>query len=79
MYYWHNFIFCDWYIEIVKSRLYNKENTDEKTVESRITAQKVLNKVLGDILKLLHPIMHSSCIICYIYCKYQWYKKRVYI
>ena len=49
--------FCDWYIEIVKSRLYNKENTDEKTVESRITAQKVLNKVLGDILKLLHPIM----------------------
>ena len=49
--------FCDWYIEIVKSRLYNKENTDEKAVESRITAQKVLNKVLGDILKLLHPIM----------------------
>ena len=49
--------FCDWYIEIVKSRLYNQENTDEKAVESRITAQKVLNKVLGDILKLLHPIM----------------------
>ena len=49
--------FCDWYIEIVKPRLYNKENTDEKAVESRITAQKVLNKVLGDILKLLHPIM----------------------
>ena len=49
--------FCDWYIEIVKPRLYNKENTDEKAVESRITALKVLNKVLGDILKLLHPIM----------------------
>ena len=35
--------FCDWYIEIVKSRLYNQENTDEKAVESRITAQKVSN------------------------------------
>ena len=46
--------FCDWYIEIVKTRLYNKEDENK---ESRIIAQKVLNKVLGDILKLLHPIM----------------------
>ena len=43
--------FCDWYIEIVKPRLYNKEDS------SRKTAQYVLNKVLGDSLKLLHPFM----------------------
>ena len=41
--------FCDWYIEIVKTRLYNKEESGK---ESRIVAQKVLNKVLCDILKL---------------------------
>jgi len=43
--------FCDWYIEIVKTRLYNKE------CESREVAGYVLNKVLGDSLKLLHPFM----------------------
>ena len=43
--------FCDWYIEIVKPRLYNKEN------KTRKTAQYVLNKVLSDSLKLLHPFM----------------------
>ena len=43
--------FCDWYIEIVKTRLYNKED------ETRKTAQYVLNKVLGEALKLLHPFM----------------------
>ena len=43
--------FCDWYIEIAKTRLYNKENATRKT------AQYVLNKVLGDSLKLLHPFM----------------------
>ena len=43
--------FCDWYIEIVKPRLYDKEN------ESRKVAQYVLNKVLTDSLKLLHPFM----------------------
>ena len=50
----YNFIwdeFCDWYIEIVKPRLYNKEDS------SRKVAQYVLNKVLGDSLKLLHPFM----------------------
>ena len=44
--------FCDWYIEIAKVRLYNKENK-----ESRLAAQFTLNKVLGNSLKLLHPIM----------------------
>ncbi len=43
--------FCDWYIEIVKPRLYNKE------CKTRKTAQYVLNKVLSDSLKLLHPFM----------------------
>ena len=43
--------FCDWYIEIVKTRLYDKES------ETREIAQYVLNKVLGDSLKLLHPFM----------------------
>ncbi|MCI8965826.1 MAG: valine--tRNA ligase [Clostridia bacterium] len=43
--------FCDWYIEIVKSRLYDKENT------SRHSAQYTLNKVLKSALKLLHPFM----------------------
>ena len=46
--------FCDWYIEIVKTRLYDK---DEKNIENRKTAQFVLNKVLCDSLKLLHPFM----------------------
>lgn len=43
--------FCDWYIEIVKPRLYNKEDKTRKTV------QYILNKVLSDSLKLLHPFM----------------------
>ena len=43
--------FCDWYIEMVKPRLYNKED------KTRSTAGYVLNKVLCDSLKLLHPFM----------------------
>ena len=43
--------FCDWYIEMVKPRLYNKED------KTRLAAQYTLNKVLSDSLKLLHPIM----------------------
>ena len=42
--------FCDWYLEIIKPRLYN---TDEK--ESRVVAQKVLVYVLNNTLHLLHP------------------------
>lgn len=44
--------FCDWYIELAKPRLYGKE-----TPESRYTAQHVLQFVLGNTLKLLHPFM----------------------
>ena len=43
--------FCDWYIEICKTRLYDKD------CETRLAAQYTLNKVLSDSLKLLHPIM----------------------
>lgn len=50
----YNFIwneFCDWYIEIAKSRLYS-ENEEEK-----VQVSFVLNYVFGDSLKLLHPFM----------------------
>ena len=43
--------YCDWYIEMVKSRLYGEDK------ESKETAEKVLLFVLKDILKLLHPLM----------------------
>ena len=43
--------FCDWYIEMVKPRLY-----DENSL-SRDAAVWTLNKVLESALKLLHPIM----------------------
>lgn len=44
--------FCDWYIELAKGRLYNKEDA-----ESRKVAQYVLNYVLKSTLVLLHPFM----------------------
>ena len=44
--------FCDWYIELVKETLYEKENSIEKE-----TTQYVLWYVLENILKLLHPFM----------------------
>ena len=43
--------FCDWYIEIVKTRLY------DKTCQTRKEAQFTLNTVLEYSLKMLHPIM----------------------
>ena len=44
--------FCDWYIELAKPRLYNKENAEE-----RATAQHVICEVLSSSMKLLHPYM----------------------
>ncbi len=44
--------FCDWYIELVKSRL-----REESTSTSRLVAQQTLAYVLEGILKLLHPFM----------------------
>lgn len=43
--------FCDWYIEMSKPTLYNKEASNNKEV------QYVLLTVLTDILKLLHPFI----------------------
>jgi valyl-tRNA synthetase len=44
--------FCDWYIELVKSRL-----RPENEPTSRLVAQQTLAYVLEGILKLLHPFM----------------------
>ncbi len=44
-------IFCDWYIELTKSRL------SEKETPGNLVAQKVLCYVLTGTLKLLHPFM----------------------
>lgn len=43
--------YCDWYIELVKGRLYGNDEED-KTV-----ARYVLVRALKDMLKLLHPFM----------------------
>lgn len=43
--------FCDWYIEMVKPRLYNKED------KTRNAALWTLKTVLINALKLLHPFM----------------------
>jgi valyl-tRNA synthetase len=44
-------VFCDWYIELVKPRLAQKET------ETNIAAQAVLTYVLSNTMKLLHPFM----------------------
>lgn len=44
--------FCDWYIEMVKPRLYNSDN-----ISSQNAALWTLKTVLIDALKLLHPYM----------------------
>ena len=44
-------VFCDWYIELCKSRL------NEQGTKGNLTAQNVLVTVLTGVLKLLHPFM----------------------
>ena len=44
-------VFCDWYIELVKPRLAQKET------ETNIAAQAALTYVLSNTMKLLHPFM----------------------
>ncbi len=46
--------FCDWYIEMVKPRLYNREDAGR---DSREAALWTLKTVLIGALKLLHPYM----------------------
>lgn len=43
--------FCDWYVEIAKIRLYGADR------EAAGTAQKILEVVLANLLRLLHPVM----------------------
>jgi len=50
----HDFIrdeFCDWYIELVKPRLYGDDEED------KAVCRAVLVQVLSDLLRLLHPFM----------------------
>ena len=51
-FWWHEF--CDWYLELTKSRLYAKDNEAAVSAE---TARQVLFHVLKTCLKLLHPFM----------------------
>lgn len=43
--------YCDWYIEIVKGRLYGEDEEDKKV------ARRILVDALKDMLRLLHPFM----------------------
>ncbi len=43
--------YCDWYIEIVKGRLYGEDEAD------KAAARYVLVKALKDMLRMLHPFM----------------------
>jgi valyl-tRNA synthetase len=45
---WHEF--CDWYLELIKPQLYDKEDP-----AARRHCQSVLLKVLSAVLRLLHP------------------------
>ena len=54
--------FCDWYIEMVKPRLYNEED------DTKVAAIWTLKHVLIQALKLLHPFM--PFISCLLYTSY---------
>lgn len=43
--------YCDWYIEIIKGRLYGEDEKD------KMVARRVALDVLKDMLRLLHPFM----------------------
>ena len=43
--------FCDWYIEIVKTRIYSED------YQTKVAVCDILNHVFGTSLKLLHPFM----------------------
>jgi valyl-tRNA synthetase len=47
---WHEF--CDWYLELIKPQLYDKEN-----LAARRHCQGVLLGLLSAVLRLLHPFM----------------------
>ena len=45
--------FCDWYLEVIKPRLYEGKGGDR----SKLRAQSTLVRVLDGILKMLHPFI----------------------
>ena len=47
---WHEF--CDWYLELIKPALYEKQSP-----QARLAAQKTLLMVLKTAIQLLHPFM----------------------
>ncbi len=47
---WHEY--CDWYLEMIKPSLYQKENAAERAM-----AQRCVLRVLKTALELLHPVM----------------------
>jgi len=49
-FFWNEF--CAWYLEIIKDRFYNSEDTSSKRM-----AKYLMLKVLNESLKMLHPIM----------------------
>jgi len=51
-FFWHTF--CDYYLEMVKHRIYN---TDSKATKARLSAQRTLYNILLGLLKLFAPIM----------------------
>ena len=51
---WHEF--CDWYLELAKPGLFQKEGAARRT-----TAQVVLYRTLEQVVRLLHPIMPFVC------------------
>ncbi|HOT46568.1 MAG TPA: valine--tRNA ligase [Spirochaetota bacterium] len=51
-FWWHEF--CDWYIELTKQRLYDKEGGSQKSSDA---ARQVLFHVLKKSMQLMHPFM----------------------
>jgi len=47
---WHEF--CDWYLELIKPILYQKDD-----LESRLATQHTMAEILATSLQLLHPLM----------------------
>jgi valyl-tRNA synthetase len=74
-FFWH--VFCDYYLEIVKDRLYNPE---KRGVKARQSAQLGMEQGLLNVLKLMAPIMpHITEEIYQLYFAGQEKKKSIHI
>ena len=51
---WHEL--CDWYLEIIKPRLYAKDDAGSAQLKDRHVARCVVSHVLDCAMRLLHPI-----------------------